>query len=92
MIENTFDRFVEDGGIELEAVSHRVEAVSEGSAMVSIVWQRREVRWTNVYFFRVIEDGKQGWEGGVFDGEVSLIGIGMETMGRCANDCGRYGI
>lgn len=77
MIQNTFDRFMEDGGVELEAVSHKVDTISEGSAMVTIVWQRREVSWRCVYFFRVMEDGTKGWEGGVFDGEVSSSEAGV---------------
>jgi hypothetical protein len=61
-------------GLALEVIGHRVEAVAENSA---IIWLSlrvdNKVEVSNLYFFRKGEDGRAGFEGGIFDGEAWLL-------------------
>ncbi|CAI7590067.1 unnamed protein product [Penicillium glandicola] len=59
LISEPLDRL---GGLP-EVISHRVEAVGENNG----------VEISNVYFFRRMEDGVEGFEGGIFDGEMWLL-------------------
>ncbi|CEL11351.1 hypothetical protein ASPCAL14454 [Aspergillus calidoustus] len=61
-------------GLALDVIGHRVEAVAENSAIIWLTLRVDDkVEVSNVYFFRKGEDGKAGFEGGVFDGEVWLL-------------------
>ncbi|KAL3486505.1 hypothetical protein BJX62DRAFT_241927 [Aspergillus germanicus] len=61
-------------GLALEIIGHRVEAVAENSA---IIWLSlrvdNKVEVSNLVFFRKREDGKAGFEGGIFDGGAWLL-------------------
>ncbi|KAJ5587343.1 uncharacterized protein N7459_003108 [Penicillium hispanicum] len=52
---------------------HKVEAVGENSAIVWLFLSANEVEISNVYFFRRMENGAEGFEGGMFDGEAWLL-------------------
>lgn len=56
-----------------EEKEHRIEVVGAGSAVVWITFRRKGIVWTNVYFFRRMESGEVGWEGGFFDGEMGML-------------------
>lgn len=56
-----------------EVSGHRVEAVGENSAIIWLFLQVKGLEISNLYFFRKMEDGTQGFEGGIFDGEMWLL-------------------
>ena len=56
-----------------EVTGHRVEAVGEKSAIIWLLLRVDGVEMSNVYFFRRMEDGAEGFEGGIFDGEMWLL-------------------
>ncbi|KAJ5378006.1 uncharacterized protein N7496_005415 [Penicillium cataractarum] len=60
------------GGLP-ELRGHRVEAVSENSAIIWLFLEVDGIAISNVYFFRQMENGTQGFEGGIFDGESWLL-------------------
>lgn len=62
-----------DEGMCMEEVEHRVEVVGRGSALAWITWRRKGIVWTNVHFYRRMESGEVGWEGGNFDGETQMM-------------------
>jgi hypothetical protein len=66
----TLNQLETDEGMCLKLEKQRVEAVGEGSAIVWITLERKGIAWTNVYYFRIMESGEVGWEGGNFDGEM----------------------
>ena len=57
----------------LKVTGYRVEPVSEKSAVIWMDVQVKEASISNVYFFRVNGEGKGGFEGGIFDGEMWLL-------------------
>lgn len=57
-----------------EVTGHRVDAVSVNSAIIRLSLRLKDVQMSNVYFFRKMEDGVEGFEGGIFDGESWLLG------------------
>jgi hypothetical protein len=73
LIVSTLEKLETDKGMLLEEMEHRVDVLGEGSAIVWITWKRKELVWTNVHFFRRTETGSNGWEGGIFDGEVWVM-------------------
>lgn len=56
-----------------EVRGHRVEAVGENSAIVWLSLRVDGVEISNVYFFRRTDNGAEGFEGGIFDGEMWLL-------------------
>jgi hypothetical protein len=52
---------------------HRVDAISENSAIIWLLLEVNGIQISNVYFFRKMEDGVEGFEGGIFDGEIWLL-------------------
>lgn len=60
-------------GLGIKEKEHRVETVGERSAIAWITLTREEIVWTNVYFFRRLESGEVGWEGGITDGEMGML-------------------
>lgn len=68
LISGPFDRL---GGLP-EVRGHKVEAVGENSAIIWLSLGVNEMEMSNVYFFRM-EDEAQGFEGGIFDGEMWLL-------------------
>ncbi|KAL3461717.1 hypothetical protein BJX64DRAFT_260345 [Aspergillus heterothallicus] len=64
--------------LSLDVVGHRVEAVAENSAMIWLTLKVDGIEVSNVYFFRRGTDGKAGFEGGNFDGEMWLL----RTLGK----------
>jgi hypothetical protein len=56
-----------------EVTGHRVEAVGENSAIIWLSLRIDGVEMSNVYFFRRMDDGAEGFEGGIFDGEMWLL-------------------
>lgn len=73
MIAGVLEKLDADGGMKIEVVEHMVNVVSETSAIVWITLKSKGIVWTNVYFFRRTESGKDGWEGGIFDGENRML-------------------
>lgn len=57
-----------------EVTGHKVDAVSVNSAIIWLSLRIKGVEMSNVYFFRKMEDGAEGFEGGIFDGESWLLG------------------
>lgn len=57
-----------------EITGHKVDAVSVNSAIIWLSLRIKGVEMSNVYFFRKMEDGAEGFEGGIFDGESWLLG------------------
>jgi hypothetical protein len=74
-ITATLDNLETDNGRikYFEEKGHTVKVVGEGSAIVDITFRRKGIVWTNVYFFRRMESGEVGWEGGIFDGEARML-------------------
>lgn len=60
------------GGLP-EVKGHLVESVSENSAIIWLSLEVHGIEISNVYFFRRMGDGTQGFEGGIFDGEIWLL-------------------
>jgi hypothetical protein len=60
------------GGLP-DVKGHRVEAVSENSTIIWLSLEVHGIEISNVYFFRRMRDGTQGFEGGIFDGEIWLL-------------------
>ncbi|RHZ43217.1 fungal specific transcription factor domain-containing protein [Aspergillus thermomutatus] len=60
------------GGLP-EVKGHKVEAVGENSAIIWLVLEVKGIEISNVYFFRKMEDGAEGFEGGIFDGEIWML-------------------
>ncbi|KAJ5770380.1 uncharacterized protein N7511_002431 [Penicillium nucicola] len=56
-----------------EVTGHRVEAIGENSAIIWLSLEVNGVEISNVYFFRRMDDGAEGFEGGIFDGELWLL-------------------
>ena len=56
-----------------EVRGHRIEAVSENSAIIWLSIRVDGVEISNVYFFRRMDNGTEGFEGGIFDGEMWLL-------------------
>jgi hypothetical protein len=56
-----------------EVRGHRVEAVSENSAIIWLSLKTDGFEIYNVYFFRRMDNGAEGFEGGIFDGEMWLL-------------------
>ncbi|GAM36543.1 hypothetical protein TCE0_018f05708 [Talaromyces pinophilus] len=56
-----------------EVAGYKVDAVSENSAIIWLSLSTKGMEMSNVYFFRRMEDGARGFEGGIFDGEVWLL-------------------
>lgn len=52
---------------------HKVEAVGENSAIIWLFLGVDGMEMSNVYFFRRTENGHEGFEGGIFDGEMWLL-------------------
>jgi len=73
MIVGTLDTLETDKGMLLEEKEHRVEVVGENSAIVWLTWKGKELVWTNTYFFRRMESGEMGFEGGNMDGEMWVV-------------------
>jgi hypothetical protein len=69
-IVGVLDELDTSEGMYLEEDWHRIEVVGDRSAIVWIAFRRKGIVWTNVYFFRIMESGEVGWEGGNFDGEM----------------------
>ncbi|KAJ5624051.1 hypothetical protein N7510_000360 [Penicillium lagena] len=69
LISGPLDRL---GGLP-EVRGHRVEAVGEDSAIIWLLLRVNGVEISNVYFFRRTENGAEGFEGGIFDGEIWLL-------------------
>ncbi|KAJ5151433.1 uncharacterized protein N7482_010685 [Penicillium canariense] len=68
LISGPLDRL---GGLP-EVRGHRVEAVGENSAIIWLSLRVDGLEIVNVYFFRRMENGAEGFEGGIFDGEMWL--------------------
>lgn len=60
------------GGLP-EVKGHKVEAVGENSAIIWLMLEVTGIEISNVYFFRRMEDGTEGFAGGIFDGESWLL-------------------
>jgi hypothetical protein len=60
------------GGLP-DVKGHRVEAFPENSAIIWLSLEVHGIEILNVYFFRRMGDGSQGFEGGIFDGEIWLL-------------------
>lgn len=73
VIKDTLDKLDIHQGTPLVLREYRVEGVAEASAIVSIVFDKGAITWTNIYFFRILENGEKGYEGGIFDGEVWVL-------------------
>jgi hypothetical protein len=73
MIRSPLKKLSTDEGIDLEFRGHRTEVIGENSAIAWITMERRGVIWTNLYFFRRLESGEVGYEGGNFDGEMRAM-------------------
>ncbi|KAJ5131624.1 hypothetical protein N7448_005782 [Penicillium atrosanguineum] len=56
-----------------EVRGHRVGAVGENSAIIWLSLQIDGIEISNVYFFRRTDNGADGFEGGIFDGEMWLL-------------------
>ena len=56
-----------------EVNGYRVEAVGESSAIIWLFLGVNGLDIPNLYFFRRMEDGTEGFEGGIFDGEMWLL-------------------
>jgi hypothetical protein len=56
-----------------EVTGHRVEAIGENSAIIWLSLEVDGVEISNVYFFRRTGYGAEGFEGGIFDGEMWLL-------------------
>ena len=56
-----------------EVAGYKVDAVSENSVIIWLSLSTKVMEMSNVYFFRRMEDGARGFEGGIFDGEVWLL-------------------
>lgn len=61
------------GNLLCEVEGHKVEAVGENTAIIWLFLHVAGVEISNVYFFRKMEDGVEGFEGGIFDGEMWLL-------------------
>jgi hypothetical protein len=57
----------------VEVTGHKVDAVSKNSAIIWLSLKVEGVQMSNVYFFRRMENGAEGFEGGIFDGEMWLL-------------------
>jgi hypothetical protein len=73
IIAGVLDKLETDKGNRIEVKEHRIEVVGEKSAIAWITLMRKGIVWTNVYFFRILESGDEGWEGGIFDGENGML-------------------
>jgi hypothetical protein len=69
LISGTLDKVEGLPGVR----GQRVDAISENSAIVWLLLESHGVEISNVYFFRRLEDGTEGFEGGIFDGETWLL-------------------
>lgn len=69
LIAGPLDRL---GGLP-DVKGHRVEGVSENSAIIWLLLEVNGIETSNLYFFRRTGDGTEGFEGGIFDGEIWLL-------------------
>lgn len=60
-------------GLPVEVTGHKVEAVGETSAIIWLFMNVDGNEMSNVYFFRIMDDGTAGFEGGIFDGEMWML-------------------
>ncbi|OAA62375.1 hypothetical protein LEL_10711 [Akanthomyces lecanii RCEF 1005] len=56
-----------------EVKGHEVKAFAEHSAVIWVSFKVEGIEISNVYFFRQMNNGAQGFEGGIFDGETWLL-------------------
>lgn len=85
LIAETLDKLETNQGMLLEEKEHRVKVLGEASAVMLLVWKRKEIAWTNLYFFfRRMESGEVGFDGGVVDGELGMLKqLTKEQRGEC---------
>ena len=66
-------------GMDVRLKNVKVQVVSEGSALCWMTWEvhpkdgKQGWDWENVYAYRKMEDGREGWEFSVSDNETKML-------------------
>ena len=66
-------------GMDVRMKNLKAQVISEGSALCWITWEvfpkdgKKGWDWENVYAYRRMEDGREGWEFTVSDNETKML-------------------
>jgi hypothetical protein len=108
-IQSHLERLVSSGvGCDVRLRRSRVEVVSGTSALCWVTWGMFPAEgwkgrvgedgvaweWENVYFYRWLGEGKEGWEGCIADEEISGImkNLGLEYFGDYLTGSGELSV